>query len=151
MDIFTLVWLEHKLPLFQWINIARFFHCMVVHYQILVFIVASLADYFISLSLVLLTNSVNYLSQFMHHPRTPYLDDVIHILKHLKGTINHDIFLSSASSLTLKGYTDFDWAGCPTNHLTLYNRLLHNARFQSYFLKIEKTTNSCLLFYRGWI
>ena len=61
-----------------------------------------------------ITYSVNYLSQFMQHPRTTHLDAAFCILRYLKGTRNHGIFLSSASSLTLQGYTDSDWAGCPT-------------------------------------
>lgn len=61
-----------------------------------------------------ITFSVNYLSQFMQHPRTCHLDAVFRILRYLRGTVNHGIFLSSSSKLHLQGYTDSDWAGCPT-------------------------------------
>lgn len=58
--------------------------------------------------------AVNYLSQFMQEPRTAHFDAAIRILRYLKGTLSHDLFLSSSSSLTLQGFTDSDWAGCPT-------------------------------------
>lgn len=58
--------------------------------------------------------SVNYLSQFMQHPRSTHMDAAFRVLRYLRGTINHGIFLSSSCSLQLQGYTDSDWAGCPT-------------------------------------
>lgn len=61
-----------------------------------------------------ITYYVNYLSQFMQHPRTTHLDTTLCIFKYLKGTLNHGIFLSYASSLNLQGYTDSDWADCFT-------------------------------------
>ncbi|XP_026432410.1 uncharacterized protein LOC113329798 [Papaver somniferum] len=60
-----------------------------------------------------ITYAVNYLSQFMQHPGNAHLDAAHRVLHYLKGTIRHVIFLSSASYLSLHGYTDFDWAGCP--------------------------------------
>ncbi|XP_026451344.1 uncharacterized protein LOC113351605 [Papaver somniferum] len=60
-----------------------------------------------------ITYAINYLSQFMKHPRTTHLDAAHHVLRYLKGTIGHGIFLSSSSVLSLHGYTDSDWAGCP--------------------------------------
>lgn len=58
--------------------------------------------------------SVNFLSQFMQHPRTSHMDAAFHVLRYLRGTINHGIFLSSSSSLHMQGYADSDWVGCPT-------------------------------------
>ncbi|XP_026437143.1 uncharacterized protein LOC113335250 [Papaver somniferum] len=60
-----------------------------------------------------ITYAVNYLSQFMQHPRTNHLDASHRVLHYLKGTIGHGIFLSSSSVLSLHGYTDSNWAGCP--------------------------------------
>ncbi|XP_026452006.1 uncharacterized protein LOC113352397 [Papaver somniferum] len=60
-----------------------------------------------------ITYSVNYLSQFLQHPRSAHMDAAHRILRYLKGTILHGIFLSSSSSPSIHGYTDSDWAGCP--------------------------------------
>ena len=57
--------------------------------------------------------AVNYLSQFMQHPCISHMDAVFRVLRYLRGTINHGIFLSSSSSLHLQGYTDSDWAEHP--------------------------------------
>ncbi|XP_026381076.1 uncharacterized protein LOC113275735 [Papaver somniferum] len=60
-----------------------------------------------------ITYAVNYLSQFMQRPHSSHLDAANHVLRYLKGTIGHGIFLASSTPLILKGYTDSDWAGCP--------------------------------------
>jgi hypothetical protein len=57
--------------------------------------------------------AVHVLSRFMHSPRTAHLDAAHQLVRYLKGSIGKGIFLSSSSSLTLKGYCDSDWAGCP--------------------------------------
>ncbi|XP_043694101.1 uncharacterized mitochondrial protein AtMg00810-like [Telopea speciosissima] len=57
--------------------------------------------------------SVQVLSQFMHAPRRPHLDAALHILRYLKTTPGHGIFLSAQSSLQLRAYADSDWASCP--------------------------------------
>ncbi|XP_026383559.1 uncharacterized protein LOC113279061 [Papaver somniferum] len=61
-----------------------------------------------------ITYSVNYLSQFMHQPRSSHLEVAHRVVRYLKGTVSHGIFLSASSSLSLAGYTDSDWAGFPT-------------------------------------
>ena len=53
-----------------------------------------------------ITYAVTYLSQFMSSARTAHMDAAMRILRYLKGTIGHGLFLSSSSSLELKGFTD---------------------------------------------
>ncbi|XP_026439733.1 uncharacterized protein LOC113338554 [Papaver somniferum] len=60
-----------------------------------------------------ITYSVNYLSQFLQHPCSGHLDAAYRVVRYLKGTVSHGIFLSATSSLSLAGDTDSDWAGCP--------------------------------------
>ncbi|XP_026460021.1 uncharacterized protein LOC113360772 [Papaver somniferum] len=60
-----------------------------------------------------ITYSVNYLSQFLQHPFSGHLDAAYRVVRYLKGTVSHGIFLSATRSLSLDGYTDSDWAGCP--------------------------------------
>ena len=57
--------------------------------------------------------AVNTLSQFMQLPRSTHLDATHRVLRHLKGSVGKGIFLSATSSLSLVGFSDSDWAGCP--------------------------------------
>ena len=58
--------------------------------------------------------SVNTLSQFMQNPHSTHLDAAHRVLRYLKGSVGTGLFLSATSSLSLSGYADSDWAGCPT-------------------------------------
>lgn len=60
--------------------------------------------------------SVHILSQFMQDPRTTHMDAATRVLRYLKGTPGKGILLSSSTSLTLSGFCDSDWAGCPMTH-----------------------------------
>ncbi|CAH9115063.1 unnamed protein product [Cuscuta epithymum] len=57
--------------------------------------------------------AVSQLSQFLNSPRQTHLNAAIRVLRYLKHTPGQGIFLSSTNDLTLKGYCDADWAGCP--------------------------------------
>uniref|UniRef100_A0A2N9G970 Reverse transcriptase Ty1/copia-type domain-containing protein n=1 Tax=Fagus sylvatica TaxID=28930 RepID=A0A2N9G970_FAGSY len=41
---------------------------------------------------------------------------VLHILRYIKGTMFHGLHFSAHSTLDLCAYSDFDWAGDPTDH-----------------------------------
>ena len=58
--------------------------------------------------------AVNTLSQFMQSPYSSHLDAANRVLCYLKGSVGKGLFLSASSSLTLVGYVDSDWVGCPT-------------------------------------
>ena len=49
----------------------------------------------------------------MHDPRLPHFNHVKHVLRYLKGTLDHglDIYKSTPHSPT--AHSDADWAGCP--------------------------------------
>ena len=51
----------------------------------------------------------------MAAPRSPHYVVVLRILRYLKGTIFDGFHFSSHSSLTLRTYSDANWAGDPTN------------------------------------
>ncbi|XP_026400352.1 uncharacterized protein LOC113296252 [Papaver somniferum] len=50
----------------------------------------------------------------MQQPCSSHLEAAHRVVRYLKGTVSTGIFLSATSSLSLTGYTDSDWAGCPT-------------------------------------
>ncbi|KAL0340294.1 UNVERIFIED_CONTAM: Copia protein [Sesamum radiatum] len=52
------------------------------------------------------------LSQFIQHPRQPYWDAALHLVRYLKGTPTLGLFFDSTSSLKLTTYSDSDWASC---------------------------------------
>ena len=54
--------------------------------------------------------SVNQLCQFMHSPTSAHWTTTKRVLRYLKGTIDHGLFLPTGS-LQLSAYCDFDWAG----------------------------------------
>jgi len=58
-----------------------------------------------------ITYAVNVVSQFMHDPRKPHMDDVERILRYLKSTPGKEILFSKHGLLWVEGYRDADWAG----------------------------------------
>ena len=56
--------------------------------------------------------AVQQLSQFLYAPRTPRYAAALHVLKYLKGTLNHGLFYASNNSLLLRAYNDADWGTC---------------------------------------
>ncbi|KAL4187707.1 hypothetical protein AMTRI_Chr09g40320 [Amborella trichopoda] len=50
----------------------------------------------------------------MQHPRQPHMDAALCVLRFLKSSLGKDILLPLSNNLQLLGYSDFDWASCPT-------------------------------------
>ena len=59
--------------------------------------------------------AVSIVSQFMTNPRVPHMNAIIRILKYLKNAPNHGLFYRSFGHLCIKGCTDADWAGSPSD------------------------------------
>ena len=55
--------------------------------------------------------AINKLSQFMHSPRQTHWQGLKRVIRYLKGTIHHGLFLNRNSSLTLSAFSDSDWGG----------------------------------------
>ncbi|KAL9997723.1 putative RNA-directed DNA polymerase [Helianthus debilis subsp. tardiflorus] len=55
--------------------------------------------------------AVNRLSQYMHAPTERHWQALKRVLRYLKGTIHHGLFLNRGSRLDLEAFTDSDWGG----------------------------------------
>lgn len=55
-----------------------------------------------------ITFVVHKLSQYMSQPRSSHLHTVDHLLRYLKSKLRQGLFLSSSSSIQLKGFFDAD-------------------------------------------
>lgn len=58
-----------------------------------------------------ITFVVNLVSQFMHASTTNHLHVAKRILRYLKGSIGHGIFMQNHNSTKILGFTNADWAG----------------------------------------
>ncbi|XP_042952193.1 uncharacterized mitochondrial protein AtMg00810-like [Carya illinoinensis] len=61
-----------------------------------------------------LSSSVNYVCQFLQAPIVANFQLVKRILRYLQGTVELGLRITSDSSLDLYGFSDANWAGCPT-------------------------------------
>ncbi|GJR27508.1 ribonuclease H-like domain-containing protein [Tanacetum coccineum] len=61
-----------------------------------------------------LSYAVQHICLFMHDPREPHQTALKRILRYVRSTLDYGLQLFSASPLSLIGYSDVDWAGCPT-------------------------------------
>lgn len=68
---------------------------------------------YLSLTRLDIAFTFNKLSQFMHKPTENHWTSVKRVLRYLKGTISHGLFLPRCSSLQLRAFSDTDWAGDP--------------------------------------
>ncbi|GAA0141000.1 transmembrane signal receptor [Lithospermum erythrorhizon] len=59
-----------------------------------------------------LSYTVQCLSQFMQRPCTSHLDALMHLLSYVSKTADQGIILRGNTKLTLKTFTDSDWAAC---------------------------------------
>ena len=70
--------------------------------------------------------AVYQVSQYLSAPRSTHYVAVLRILRNLKGTLFHDIFYFTQSSLILCAFSNADWVGDPIDHrsTTIYCFLL---------------------------
>ncbi|KAL4563337.1 hypothetical protein LXL04_027378 [Taraxacum kok-saghyz] len=55
--------------------------------------------------------TVNKLSQIMHSPSELHWQSLKRVLRYLKGTVHHGLFLKRRTSLELTAFSDSDWGG----------------------------------------
>ncbi|GJT44623.1 ribonuclease H-like domain-containing protein [Tanacetum coccineum] len=61
-----------------------------------------------------LSYAVQQICLYMHDPREPHLAALKRILRYVQGTLDLGLHLYASSTTSLVGYTDADWAGCPS-------------------------------------
>ncbi|GKD67339.1 ribonuclease H-like domain-containing protein, partial [Tanacetum coccineum] len=61
-----------------------------------------------------LSYAVQQICLYMHDPREPHLAALKRILRYVQGTLDLGLRLYASSTTSLVGYTDADWAGCPS-------------------------------------
>ncbi|KAK4397129.1 Retrovirus-related Pol polyprotein from transposon RE1 [Sesamum angolense] len=59
-----------------------------------------------------ISHATQQLSQFLQSPCQQHWDAALHLVRYLKGSLNKGLFYSAHSPLTLKAYSDVDWASC---------------------------------------
>ncbi|XP_070007408.1 uncharacterized mitochondrial protein AtMg00810-like [Nicotiana sylvestris] len=59
--------------------------------------------------------TVQHLSQFLQAPIIPHMFGALHVLRYLKGTLDHGVFLNNSSDFSLLASCDSDWVACPTS------------------------------------
>ncbi|GKB06943.1 ribonuclease H-like domain-containing protein, partial [Tanacetum coccineum] len=61
-----------------------------------------------------LSYAVQQICLYMHDPREPHLPALKRILRYVQGTLDLGLHLYASFTTSLVGYTDADWAGCPS-------------------------------------
>ncbi|GJW37437.1 ribonuclease H-like domain-containing protein [Tanacetum coccineum] len=60
--------------------------------------------------------AIQQICLYMHDPREPHLAALKRILRYVQGTLDLGLHLYAPSTTSLVGYTDADWASCPSTH-----------------------------------
>nr|GEX75093.1 ribonuclease H-like domain-containing protein [Tanacetum cinerariifolium] len=65
-----------------------------------------------------LSYAVQQICLYMHDPRESHLVALKRILRYVHGTLDLGLHLYASSTTSLVGYTDADWAGCPSTRMS---------------------------------
>ncbi|GKA67283.1 ribonuclease H-like domain-containing protein, partial [Tanacetum coccineum] len=66
-----------------------------------------------------LSYAVQQIYLYMHDSREPHLAALKRILRYVQGTLDLGLHLYASFTTSLVGYTDADWAGCPSTRVGL--------------------------------
>ncbi|GJY26292.1 ribonuclease H-like domain-containing protein [Tanacetum coccineum] len=64
-----------------------------------------------------LSYAVQQICLYMHDPREPHFAALKRILRYVRGTVDFGLKLYVSATTSLVGYTDADWAGCPSTRI----------------------------------
>ena len=54
----------------------------------------------------------------MQQPHESHWQEAKRILRYLQGTLHYGVFYSRSTTISVFGYTDFDWEGDSSNQLS---------------------------------
>ncbi|GJV60285.1 ribonuclease H-like domain-containing protein [Tanacetum coccineum] len=63
-----------------------------------------------------LSYAIQQVCLYMHDPRDPHFAALKRILCYVRGIVDFGLQLYASATNSLVGYTDADWAGCPSTH-----------------------------------
>uniref|UniRef100_A0A2N9I804 Reverse transcriptase Ty1/copia-type domain-containing protein n=1 Tax=Fagus sylvatica TaxID=28930 RepID=A0A2N9I804_FAGSY len=72
--------------------------------------------------------AVNKVCQYMHNPTEDHWSAVKRILRYLKHTIHHCLFLHRETTFTIQAFSDVDWASCPDDRRSTTGYCLYLGR-----------------------
>ncbi|GKC94053.1 ribonuclease H-like domain-containing protein [Tanacetum coccineum] len=61
-----------------------------------------------------LSYAIQHVCLYMHDLREPHFAALKRILRYVRGTVDFGLLLYASATTSLVGYTDSDWAGCPS-------------------------------------
>ncbi|XP_028103865.1 uncharacterized protein LOC114302942 [Camellia sinensis] len=67
--------------------------------------------------------AVRIISQFMHAPKTTYLEAVMRILRYLKSSPGKGLYFSKHGHLSVEAFIDADWVGSVTDRRSTFGYL----------------------------
>nr|GEZ64423.1 ribonuclease H-like domain-containing protein [Tanacetum cinerariifolium] len=67
-----------------------------------------------------LLERANMICLYMHDPRKPHFAALKRILWYVRGTVDFDLKLYASATTSFVGYTDADWAGCPSTRRSTF-------------------------------
>lgn len=59
-----------------------------------------------------ITYAVHVFGQFVSEPQVEHWDELMHVLRYLKGCLGKGIILESNCDIVLRAYCDADWTVC---------------------------------------
>ncbi|GJU72850.1 uncharacterized acetyltransferase-like protein [Tanacetum coccineum] len=81
--------------------------------------------------------AVQQIRLYMHDPRDPHFTALKHILRYVRGTIDHGLQLHVSSTSQLTAYTDADWAGLPSYRSAVYLSTNHVQHQRTKHIEID--------------
>nr|GEU76496.1 ribonuclease H-like domain-containing protein [Tanacetum cinerariifolium] len=67
-----------------------------------------------------LSYAVQQICLYMHDPREPHFAALKRILRYVRGTVDFGLQLYASATTSLVGYTDADWADCPSTRRSTF-------------------------------
>ncbi|GJR93324.1 ribonuclease H-like domain-containing protein [Tanacetum coccineum] len=72
------------------------------------------------------TSTVQQICLYMHDPREPHFVTLKRILRYVQGTMDFGLQFYASATTSLVGYTDADWAGCPSTRRSTSGYYIRN-------------------------